>query len=203
MDQLPFDTPKRGPGGDTRTPKAKVDIAKREQQIVELRLRKISFGAIGRAVGVSKVSAIKAFYKRAAAGGSNSGIATGREGRQGGASLTNGGFTPALRASVFREFHGLETDRCPLRNLPESRRGQWSEGLTATDMEKCLWLKPQLVATIEYLEWTTANHLQHPRFAGLKEIRREDLERAGERIFSVTFKAKDLSHAAEHLRAHN
>jgi hypothetical protein len=44
-------------------PKAKVDIAKRENQIVELRLRNISFAAIGRAVGVSKTAAIKAFYK--------------------------------------------------------------------------------------------------------------------------------------------
>jgi hypothetical protein len=50
-------------GGDTRTRKAKVDIAKRENQIVELRLRNISFAAIGRAVGVSKTAAIKAFYK--------------------------------------------------------------------------------------------------------------------------------------------
>src|SRR3984893_6379208 len=63
MDQLPIDTPKGVRGGDTRTPQAKVDIAKRENQIVELRLRNISFAAIGRAVGVSKVSAIKAFYK--------------------------------------------------------------------------------------------------------------------------------------------
>src|ERR1700732_5150862 len=63
MDQLPFDTPKRGRGGDTHSPQAKVDIAKRENQIVELRLRNISFAAIGRAVGVSKVAAIKAFYK--------------------------------------------------------------------------------------------------------------------------------------------
>jgi len=66
MDQLPFDTPKRpkrGPGGDTHTPKARVDIAKRENQIVELRLRNTSFAEIGRTVGVSKVSAIKAFYK--------------------------------------------------------------------------------------------------------------------------------------------
>jgi catechol 2,3-dioxygenase-like lactoylglutathione lyase family enzyme len=31
----------------------------------------------------------------------------------------------------------------------------------------------------------------------------QDLERAGEGIFSVTFKTKDLSRAAEHLRAHN
>jgi hypothetical protein len=63
MDQLPFDTPKRGRGGDTRTPQAKADIAKRENQIVELRLRNISFAAIGRAVGVSKTAAINAFKK--------------------------------------------------------------------------------------------------------------------------------------------
>jgi hypothetical protein len=63
MDQLPIDTPKRGRGGDTRTPQAKVDIAKRENQIVELRLRNISFAAIGRAVGVSKTAAINAFKK--------------------------------------------------------------------------------------------------------------------------------------------
>jgi len=31
----------------------------------------------------------------------------------------------------------------------------------------------------------------------------QDLERAGEGIFSVTFKTKDLGRAAEHLRSHN
>jgi hypothetical protein len=63
MDQLPFDTPKNRGGGDTRTPQAKIDIARRENQIVELRLRNISFAAIGRAVGVSKTAALKAFHK--------------------------------------------------------------------------------------------------------------------------------------------
>jgi bifunctional non-homologous end joining protein LigD len=79
------------------------------------------------------------------------------------------GFTPALRASVFKKFHGLETERCPFRNLPESRRGQWGEGVTAAEMEKCRWLKPRLAASIEYLEWTGANHLRHSKFAGLSE----------------------------------
>jgi len=32
------------------------------------------------------------------------------------------GFTPTLRALVFKKFQGLETDRCPFKNLPESRR---------------------------------------------------------------------------------
>jgi ATP-dependent DNA ligase len=77
------------------------------------------------------------------------------------------GFTPALRPSVFKEFHGLETERCQFRNLPESRRSQWGEGVTAAEMEKCRWLKPRLAASIEYLEWTGANDLRHSKFAGL------------------------------------
>jgi DNA ligase D-like protein (predicted ligase) len=79
------------------------------------------------------------------------------------------GFTPAVRDAVFKRFGGFETNRCPFANLPETRRVQWGEGLTVEQMEKCRWLKPRLVATIEYLEWTAANHLRHARFAGLAE----------------------------------
>ena len=79
------------------------------------------------------------------------------------------GFTPALRESVFKRFRGLETDRCPFRNLPESHRGRWGEGLTAEDMAKCRWLKPRLIAVVEYLEWTAANHLRHSKFQNLRE----------------------------------
>lgn len=80
----------------------------------------------------------------------------------------HGGFTPAQRDDLFRRFHGLDTERCPFKNLPETRRGQWGEGLTAEQMEKCRWLKPRLVARIEYLEWTAANHLRHAIFAGTR-----------------------------------
>jgi len=31
------------------------------------------------------------------------------------------------------------------------------------------WLKPRIVVTIEYLEWTAANHLRHAMFAKLSE----------------------------------
>ncbi|MFZ0680813.1 non-homologous end-joining DNA ligase [Candidatus Binatus sp.] len=79
------------------------------------------------------------------------------------------GFTPALRDSVFKQFRGLETDRCPFANLPESHRGRWGEGLTAEDMEKCRWLKPRLITVIEYLEWTAANHLRHSKFQKLRQ----------------------------------
>jgi len=63
MDQLPNESPKITGGGDKRTPAAKVDIAKREEQIVQLRLRRISFAAIAQTVGVSKQAVIKAFHK--------------------------------------------------------------------------------------------------------------------------------------------
>jgi len=60
---------------------------------------------------------------------------------------------------------------CPFRNLPESRKGRWGEGLTAEEMKRCRWLKPQMVAAIEFLEWTHDNHLRHPKFVSLRDER--------------------------------
>jgi ATP-dependent DNA ligase len=79
------------------------------------------------------------------------------------------GFTPALRDAVFKRFREFEADRCPFANLPETHRGQWGEGLTVEQMEKCRWLEPRLVVTIEYLEWTAANHLRHASFSAIVE----------------------------------
>jgi DNA ligase D-like protein (predicted ligase) len=79
------------------------------------------------------------------------------------------GFTPAVRDAVFKRFPGFETNRCPFANLPETHRGQWGEGLTVEQMDKCRWLKPRLVVTIEYLEWTAAHHLRHASFSAMAE----------------------------------
>ena len=48
-------------GGDRFTPQAKADAAKREEQIVALRLRGHTFSAIAKAVGVTKAAAQKSF----------------------------------------------------------------------------------------------------------------------------------------------
>jgi bifunctional non-homologous end joining protein LigD len=85
------------------------------------------------------------------------------------AARVRNGFVPALRESIFRKFKGLDSRKCPFANLPESEKGRWGEGLTAADMEKCVWLKPKLVAAIEYAEWTPANHLRHSRFVALRD----------------------------------
>jgi DNA ligase D-like protein (predicted ligase) len=82
---------------------------------------------------------------------------------------TRNGFTPATRAALFKKFKGLEIDECPFANLPEPRGGRWGQGLTKAKMAECQWLKPVLVAQIEFLEWTADNHLRHSKFVGLRE----------------------------------
>jgi DNA ligase D-like protein (predicted ligase) len=82
---------------------------------------------------------------------------------------TRNGFTPVMRAQLFRKFRSLEISGCPFANLPEARSGRWGQGLTKEKMKDCRWLKPELVAHVEFLEWTADNHLRHSRFSGLRE----------------------------------
>jgi bifunctional non-homologous end joining protein LigD len=78
------------------------------------------------------------------------------------------GFVPASRRHLF-EMLPLVISECPFVNLPEKHRSRWGEGLTADDMKKCIWLQPELVAQIEFLEWTESDHLRHSKFVGLRE----------------------------------
>jgi len=79
------------------------------------------------------------------------------------------GFVPALRAKVFERFHKLEIKTCPYSNLPQRDKGRSGQGLTADKMAECRWLKPQLVAQIEYADWTDVNHLRHSKFIALRD----------------------------------
>ena len=60
----------------------------------------------------------------------------------------------------------MEIDTCPFANLPEKKRTQWA--LTKEEMENCVWLKPELVAQIEFTEWMPDGHLRHSKFVGLR-----------------------------------
>jgi bifunctional non-homologous end joining protein LigD len=79
------------------------------------------------------------------------------------------GFIPALRAKVFERFHKLEIKTCPFSNLPQRDKGRWGQGLTPDKMPECRWLKPHLVAQIEYADWTDVNHLRHSKFVALRD----------------------------------
>jgi DNA ligase D-like protein (predicted ligase) len=86
------------------------------------------------------------------------------------AAKVRNGFVPQDRREVATKFKGLETDTCPFTNLPEEKRTQWA--LTKEEMKNCVWLEPELVAQIEFTEWTPEGHLRHSKFVGLREDKR-------------------------------
>jgi ATP-dependent DNA ligase len=43
--------------------------------------------------------------------------------------------------------------------------------LTAEKVKKCIWASPELVAQIEFLEWTDADNRRHSKFVGLREYK--------------------------------
>jgi ATP-dependent DNA ligase len=83
------------------------------------------------------------------------------------ASKVRNGFVPRLRRELWAQLKHLETDACPFANLPEKKRTQWA--LTREEMKNCTWLEPDLVAQIEFTEWTPDGHLRHSKFVGLRD----------------------------------
>jgi hypothetical protein len=55
-----------------------------------------------------------------------------------------------------RPVKGLEIANYALVNLPEKKRTQWA--LTKEEMKNYRWLKPELVAQIDFTEWTLDGH---------------------------------------------
>jgi DNA ligase D-like protein (predicted ligase) len=85
------------------------------------------------------------------------------------AARVRAGFVPLTRRQVYEAIKGLKTPRCPFVSLPEKDAGRLGQGLTAEKMKECVWVKPERVAEIEFLEWTGADHLRHTSFIGLKD----------------------------------
>ena len=83
------------------------------------------------------------------------------------AAKVRNGFVPRIRREVAKRLKALETEVCPFANLPEKKRTAWA--LTKEEMKKCVWIRPELVAQIEFTEWTPDVHLRLPTFAGLRE----------------------------------
>ncbi len=79
------------------------------------------------------------------------------------------GFTPASRLRAAQHFKGLETHACPFDNLPEPKNARRGKALGAELMKECRWLKPRLVAQIEFTDWAAGNHLRHSRFVALRD----------------------------------
>jgi bifunctional non-homologous end joining protein LigD len=82
---------------------------------------------------------------------------------------TRNGFVPASRRQVFAKLKDRVVPTCAFVNLPEAHPARFGRELDAEAMKKAVWLRPELVAQIEFLEWTEADRLRHSKFVGLRE----------------------------------
>jgi ATP-dependent DNA ligase len=65
-------------------------------------------------------------------------------------------------------------------------RGPMGPGLTAEKLKECVWVRPELVARIQFLVWTGADHMRHTKFVALRDdkdpsrvVRRRDYSGMG------------------------
>lgn len=78
------------------------------------------------------------------------------------------GFNSELLMLLHKKMLRLEIKKSPFENYDQ-------------DLSNIIWLKPQLIAEVEFSEWTLGGRLRHPRFKGLrtdkraKAIKREDI----------------------------
>ena len=79
------------------------------------------------------------------------------------------GFVPASRSQVFEKIRHLVSPTMPFANLPDTHKSRWGDELTVEKMKECVWLRPEAVAQVEFLDWTEADRLRHSRFVGLRE----------------------------------
>jgi ATP-dependent DNA ligase len=85
------------------------------------------------------------------------------------AARVRAGLVPATRREVFDRIQHLKTSQCPFINLPEASAGRGGQGLTVEKMKECVWIRPEVVAQIQFLEWTGADHLRHTKFIALRD----------------------------------
>jgi bifunctional non-homologous end joining protein LigD len=79
------------------------------------------------------------------------------------------GFVAASRRQVFERIRHLVSPTMPFANLPDTHKSRWGDELTAEKMKKCVWLRPEVAAQVEFLQWTDADRLRHSKFVGLRE----------------------------------
>jgi hypothetical protein len=51
-----------------------------------------------------------------------------------------------------------------LRKLTGHAQSRWGDELAAERMKECVWLRPEAVARIEFLEWTAGDRLRHAKW---------------------------------------
>lgn len=70
--------------------------------------------------------------------------------------LVGTGFNEHTLKSLYTKLNLYQTEHMPLAKKPRIS-------------QKVIWVKPQLVAQVEFIEWTKDGLLRHPSFKGLRE----------------------------------
>ncbi len=79
------------------------------------------------------------------------------------------GFNDTILRSLHTHMKSLRRETCPFPDLPEEREGRYGQGITASVMKRCHWVKPELVCQCKFAEWTRDNRLRQPVYLGLRE----------------------------------
>ena len=82
------------------------------------------------------------------------------------------GTAEKVLADLYAGLQKLKRATCPFVNLPEKKRGRWSQGITPAIMKRCHWVEPVLVAQVKFTEWTRYDQLRQPVFLGLRTGKR-------------------------------
>jgi bifunctional non-homologous end joining protein LigD len=88
------------------------------------------------------------------------------------------GFSAQRLRTLYQTLRELETDTCP-----------FAAGVQRLSLRGVHWVRPELVADVEYSEWTRDGALRHPVFRGLRE------DRSPTEIVSSEDMAASLGHA--------
>jgi ATP-dependent DNA ligase len=64
----------------------------------------------------------------------------------------------------LRPLHRAEA--CPFADLPNSRSDRRGGGVTAEEMRKMQWVRPEVVVQVRFVEWTAEGRLRHAAFVG-------------------------------------
>jgi bifunctional non-homologous end joining protein LigD len=79
------------------------------------------------------------------------------------------GFDEKGLQEAHRRFQSLRTADPPFADFPPAGRSPFGGGLTARQIQRCVWLRPALVCQVRFSEWTEDGSIRHPVFLAFRE----------------------------------
>ena len=78
------------------------------------------------------------------------------------------GFNQRSLDSLAAQLKRLEVTKSPLDTGSERSKHK-TEQFTAAELDNITWVRPQLIAAVEFTNWTREGRLRHPVYRGLRE----------------------------------